>query len=410
VTAAAIRLPWELSAERRWVAESLAAAAGARVTADRGPEVLFDPDDLDLAFGHLARVEEGPGSTADAHGRFPGAASVLAKGKAPVDDLVLRFAAAIRAAGVEPTPAWPGGARFYVALTHDIDTPWRWTGPALKGAASRLKRAVGSRRVGDATVEARGLALAPVHRLRKTDPNWCFAHVADLEGRRGFLSTSYVLAAHRDPHDGSRPEAYARLRPRLVRELAELGGEVGLHGSYRSGDDEAFLRAERHDLEVLLAAPVRGIRFHYLRMRWHQVVGRLDALGIDYDTTLGFSDRPGARAGFSFPFEPWDPAARRPARFLEIPLLLMDATLAETRYLGLSARASRREIDRVLDALARSGGGASILWHNDRFDPVYGRGWGDAYTYLLDGIVSRGGTAGTAAALHDWWRAERCAS
>ena len=51
----------------------------------------------------------------------------------------------------------------------------------------------------------------------------------------------------------------------------------------------------------MLGAPVRGLRFHYLRMRWHEIVGRLDRLGIEYDSSLGFSDRPGPRAGFSFP-------------------------------------------------------------------------------------------------------------
>jgi hypothetical protein len=152
------------------------------------------------------------------------------------------------------------------------------------------------------------------------------------------------------------------------------------------------------------------MRFHYLRMRMHEVVGRLDRLGVDYDTSLGFADRPGPRAGFSFPFRPWDHTVGGPAGFLELPLLLMDATLAEERYLGLSTAAARRAVDAMLDHLAAAGGGAAILWHNDRFDAVYGRGWSGVYEYLLDGIGARGGTAGTAAALCDWWRAERCAS
>jgi hypothetical protein len=410
VSAPAIRLPWELSIERRWAAESIVAAAGARVTPDAGPEITLDGAKLDTAFRHLSRLEEAPGSATDAHGRFPASASCLAPGDAPVDDLVSEVSSAIGEAGVTPAPVWPGGARFFVVLTHDIDTPWRWTRSGLRGAASRLRHAVAEGRVADAAVEASGLALAPLHRVRGTDPNWCFEHVAGLEARRGYASTSYVLAAHRDPHDGARPELYARRRPELVRELSHLGGEVGLHASYLSGDDEALLRAERHDLELLLGKPVRGMRFHYLRMRMHEVVGRLDRLGVDYDTTLGFSDRPGARAGFSFPFRPWDHQTGRPARFLELPLLLMDATLAEERYLGLSAAAARPAVDAVLDQLAAIGGGASVLWHNDRFDRVYGRGWGGLYEHLLDGIGARGGTAGTAAALCDWWRAERCAS
>lgn len=405
-----IRIPWELSIEHRWAAETLAAAAGARVTGDTGPELVLERDDLDLAFRHLARVEEDAGAPTDSHGRFPATASILKPGAAPVDELLPKVAKAIRRAGVEPAPHWPGGARFFVVLTHDIDTPWRWTSTGLRGAASRLKHAVGEHRLRAALLEARGLARAPLHRLRGSDPNWSFARVAELEARRGFVSTSYVLAAHRDPHDGAAPEAYAARRPRLVRELTQLGGEVGLHGSYRSCDDEALLRAEKHDLEVLLGGPVRGLRFHYLRMRWHEVVGRLDRLGIEYDSSLGFSDRPGPRAGFSFPFQPWDHAAGRPARFYELPLLLMDATLAESRYMHLSPAKGRREVDRVLDRLAAVGGAGAVLWHNDRFDRVYGRGWGDVYEHLLDGILSRGGTAGTGAALCDWWKAERCAS
>jgi hypothetical protein len=249
-----------------------------------------------------------------------------------------------------------------------------------------------------------------VHRLRGTDPNWAFARVAGLEADRGWLSTSYLLAAHRDPHDGARPDVYDRLRPRLVQELRELGGEIGLHGSYRSSDDEGMLRSELHDLAALTGDPVRGLRFHYLRMRWLDVVERIERVGLAYDSSLGFADRPGARCGLSFPFAPWAAREGRPSTFLELPLVLMDATLAERRYMGLSARAARKEIDKALDHLAAVGGGAAVLWHNDRFDPVLGRGWDGAYEHLLDGIARRGGTAGTAAALHDWWRAERCAS
>jgi hypothetical protein len=171
VSAPAIRIPWELSIDHRWAAESLVAAAGARVTGDSGPELVLDRDDLDLAFRHLARVEELPGATTDQHGRFPASSSCLKAGEAPVDALVPRVAAAIRKAGVEPAPVWPGGARFFVALTHDIDTPWRWTRTGVRGAASRLKHAVAAHRIREAVLETRGLLRVPAHKLRGTDPN-----------------------------------------------------------------------------------------------------------------------------------------------------------------------------------------------------------------------------------------------
>jgi hypothetical protein len=273
-----------------------------------------------------------------------------------------------------------------------------------------LKSALVSGDRAAARVEASGLARAPLHLLLGSDPNWSHGRFAALERRRGFSSTCFVLAVHRDPHDGAAPEAYATRRARLVTELDRLGLEVGLHASYTCLADERLLAQERGELSRLLGGPIAGNRYHYLRMPWHAGIRALDRLGFSYDATLGYAERPGARAGLSFPFRPWDIAGRAPLRILELPLVLMDATLAQERYLGLSPEQAWVEVERVLDHLHDVRGCASVLWHNDRFDRVYGRGWDRLYERLLDGIAERGGHAATAGALTDFWRDERCAS
>jgi hypothetical protein len=219
-----------------------------------------------------------------------------------------------------------------------------------------------------------------------------------------------VLAAHRDPHDGAAPGVYEARRAKLVAELGQLGLEVGLHASYSCLADEGLIAAERAELARLLGGPVAGNRHHYLRLPWHEGIRALDRLGFAYDSTLGHAERPGPRAGLSFPFHPWDVTAGAPLRILELPLVLMDATLAEERYLGLSPESAWPEVERLLDHLHDVGGCASVLWHNDRFDRVYGRGWDRLYARLLDGIAARGGIADTALALTDHWRGARCAS
>jgi hypothetical protein len=402
---AVVSLPDGLEAQERWLLGELCSAAGLRVS-DMAPPLPIDPSwDVPAAAALLARSEE-LSAPVDEHGRFPASASLLAAGAAPLDDLVL----ALREATGAPAPAYAGGARFAVALTHDIDTPWRWTRRGLLGAAARLKRAVACRDAGAARREATGLALAPLHRVAGSDPNWSHRRFAASERKRGFRSTCFVLAAHRDPHDGAAPEAYVARRARLVRELAGLGLEVGLHASYTCLADERLIAGERAELAGLLGGPIAGNRHHYLRLPWHDGIRALDRLGFAYDTTLGFAERPGARAGLSFPFRPWDAAAGRPLRILELPLVLMDATLAEERYLGLSPEDAWPEIERTLDHLHDVGGCASVLWHNDRFDRVYGRGWDRVYGRMLDGIAARGGHADSARALTDHWRDERCAS
>jgi hypothetical protein len=402
---AVVSLPDGLDPKQRWLLGELCNAAGVRV-AEGAPALAVDASwDLPAAAALLARDEE-LGGPVDEHGRFRASASALPPGAAPLDSLVR----ALREAAGATAPEYPGGKRFAVALTHDIDTPWRWSRRGVLGAASRLKGALARRDVTTARIEATGLALAPLHQLFRSDPNWSHRRFAAAEARRGFRSTCFVLAAHRDPHDGASPEVYDARRARLVDQLTRLELEVGLHASYTCLADERLLAEERAVLAGLLGGPVAGNRHHYLRLPWHDGIRALDRLGFSYDTTLGHAERPGPRAGLSFPFRPWDAGAGKPLRILELPLVLMDATLAEERYLGLSPDAAWSEIERVLDHLHDTGGCASVLWHNDRFDRVYGRGWDRLYDRLLDGIVERGGHAGTAAELADYWRDERCAS
>jgi peptidoglycan/xylan/chitin deacetylase (PgdA/CDA1 family) len=338
-------------------------------------------NELDEAFSQLARVEERNGAR-DRHGRFTAAASSLD----PLDPPLERLRSEL---GIEP-PRWRG-ARFAVALTHDVDTPWRWTRAGIRLAAGRLRR-------GDRS-QLGPLARVPLHRLRGTDPNWSFERILDIEAEHGARSTFFVMAGHAHPADGAAPEAYDRLRARLVETLADGGAEIGLHGSYTSAEDDARLAAEKTALEELAGA-VAGHRYHYLRIDPNANLGAVERAGFRYDATLGFTDALGFRAGIAHPFRPWG------TRIVEIPLAAMDATLAEDRYLGLSAAAAEPRLMALLDWAAEHGGGFAILWHNDRFDPPTARGWDRLYARVLAAVHEREGicvSAGELAEEADAW-------
>ena len=398
-------IPEPVARRARWVLDTLGAGklelgrelpyvAAAWDSVERGERPAGDA--LAEAFFHLARVEERR-APRDEHGRFRAEWSRLD----PLDPPLERLR---RDLGLEP-PRW-GGGQFAVALTHDVDTPWRWTRPGLRGGASRLKRHVLAGRAAPAVREARSLAAAPLHRLRGTDPNWRFEQLLGEERARGGSSTFFVLAGHADRHDGAAPETYDRLRPRLVRTVSEQGGEVALHGSYRSADDPARLRREFDTLAEVMSVytditrPL-GHRYHYLRLDPHRNLRPLAELGLAYDTTLGFPDEVGFRAGIAHPFRPWDFARDEPLDLIEIPLAAMDATLAEERFLGLSAQVAWPRLERLLDWAAEHGGGFALLWHPDRFDPVTSAGWDRLYYRLLDEVRSRGGVLLSAGALAD---------
>jgi hypothetical protein len=389
-------IPAAVERRARWVLDSIGATelgfgddvpynAAAWEQVDRGERPTGD--DLAEGFFHLARVEERNGPR-DEHGRFRAEWSCLDPLDPPLERLRRKLGLAHKG--------------FAVALTHDVDSPWRWTRIGLRGAAARLKRNALQARLAPALREATALAVAPVHRLRGTDPNWRFEQIVEAERDRGAHgSTFFVLAAHHDPHDGAAPETYDELRPRLVESLLGAGAEIGLHSSYTAADDTTRLAEEKGKLEAL-AGPVEGHRYHYLRGDPHRNIASLD---FRYDTTLGFPDAVGFRAGIARPFHPWDFEHGAPAQVLEIPLAAMDATLAEERYLGLSAKRAEPQLNALLDWAAVNGGAFAVLWHPDRFDRLTSAGWDRLYSRLLDGIRERGGIAMSAGELssHSTW-------
>jgi len=346
-------------------------------------------DDLAEAFFHLARLEE-RGGPRDRHDRFPASASCLDPLDPPLERLRRRLT---------PGPPRWRGARFAVALTHDVDVPWRWTRAGVRSSAARLKAHVVTGRPRAALREGRSLWSLPVHKLRRTDPNWRFDRIVALEADHGARSTFFVLARHRHRADGPAPEVYERLRPRLVEILREGGAEIGLHGSYTAARDDGLLAEEKLALEGL-TDPVRGQRYHYLRVDPHANLAPLEALGFAYDSSLGFADAPGFRAGIAHPFRPWDAERERPLDLVEVPLAAMDATLAEERFLGLSAARAWPRLERLLDWAAAHGGGFAVLWHNNRFDSATG-GWDRLYVRLLEAVRERGGVCLSAGDLAD---------
>jgi hypothetical protein len=396
-------IPERVERRARWVLDTIGArdlgfgddvpySAEAWEQVERGewPE----GDELAEAFFHLARVEERDGAR-DEHHRFRAASSCLDPVDPPLERLRVRL-------GVEP-PRW-GGARFAVALTHDVDAPWKWTRKGLKGAAARAKSDLKNRRLRPGLRELRGLAGAAVHKARGTDPYWSFDRILEDERRSAASSTFFLLADHAHEFDGGAAEEYERLRPRLVETLQDANAEVGLHGSYSAAGDAQRIVDEKERLERL-SGPVQGQRYHYLRVDPHGNLGSLEAAGFAYDSSLGFADAVGFRAGIAHPFRPWDFERDAPHDLIEVPLAAMDVTLSAERYLNLSVDEAGAQLRALLDWAERYGGGFAVLWHPEQYDSALLPGWDVLYRRLMDDVRARGGVCLQAGALAEEARA-----
>ncbi len=352
-----------MTPERRYALDALLDALGLPFD----ETVRVDEALLDEVFALLTLARE-RGAERDGHGRpLPPAE--------PPGPRVAEIAASL---GLERR-GYPGGERFLVALTHDVDQL------GAGGLETALRRFARGR-------SREGLSFLIDAALRR-DP--AFPHE-----RMGPPSTCFFLARQDDPHDGY-PERYRPALPRALEQAAATGRELGLHASYRARDLPGAMAADAK----LLGAP-RGVRHHYLRSDPDRLAAELRAAGLRYDSSIGWASRPGLRAGTPYPYRLWDPERREPGAW-ELPLVLMDATLAEERYLGLDAEAAYEVSTGALDPVAEYGGAVAILWHPPSHHPRLSRGYDRLYLRLLDWIDRRGGRTGTAAETLDRWEARR---
>ncbi|MFC7668474.1 hypothetical protein ACFQT0_14660 [Hymenobacter humi] len=159
------------------------------------------------------------------------------------------------------------------------------------------------------------------------------------------------------------------MTPKLQQRLAALraqGHEVGLHGSIGTATDAQRLAQERH----ILAQATQGLRFHYLRWEPRNTPAWIEKAGFQYDATLGFAEHFGFRNSYCHPFYPFNFGTGTAHDFLEIPLNVMDATLHHPNYLQLGAHEILPALTPLFAEIEKFGGVASVLWHNENFDPA----------------------------------------
>ena len=322
---------------------------------------IIGTDIVSAAFYLLSGWQEYFSDTRDRHGRFPYAASVQQRYGFVAMPVVNYYFDVLRAAvehvsGTTLRPRrWTDGAPFAAFISHDIDAlSSAWKAPAK--AALQQGRYL---RFGQQLWQ----------RLRQSDAWDNLEAVAAAVAGYGAKSTFFILPEHRPGPDGT-PNADYRITPALrlrLEKLKQQGFEVGLHGSIGTATEAAQMRRE---LETV-PPDSQGLRFHYLRWEPRSTPALVDASGcFTYDSTLGFAEHFGFRHSYCLPFYPFDFTTGTAYSFLEIPLNVMDATLHHPNYLQLNAEDILPALRPVLAEVEKFGGVASVLWHNDHFDPA----------------------------------------
>jgi hypothetical protein len=125
--------------------------------------------------------------------------------------------------------------------------------------------------------------------------------------------------------------------------------------------------------------------------------------GFSYDSTVGYNETIGYRAGTAQVFK-----HPNVDHLLELPLHIMDTALFYPSCMNLSDEQAGAAMLPLIENATRFGGVLTINWHDRSLGPE--RLWGGAYAILLDELRARKPWFATAAQTVSWFRKRRATS
>jgi hypothetical protein len=312
-------------------------------------------------------------------------------------------------------PPVPDGYPFIACLTHDVDNPsirqheWDHTMfgflyRAVFGSLGNLLR--GRIRVRSLLRNwAAALKLPFVHMGIAKD-FWHGFEDRYLELEKGLSSTFFVIPFKNDPgknFNGQTPGFRAARYSAAdiadsIRKIVAAGCEVGLHG-IDAWLDSSRSHEELEEIRRLTGVSEIGVRMHWLYYDQQSPVA-LEKAEAAYDSTIGYNETVGYRAGTTQVYKPLEVT-----RLLELPLHVMDTAMFYPAYLGLSPRQAKTVVGHIADNATQLGGCLTVNWHDRSLAPE--RLWDTSYRDLVQDLKSRGAWFATAGEAVSWFRKRR---
>ncbi len=310
-------------------------------------------------------------------------------------------------------PARPVGHTMIACLTHDVDHPSirksRWqtlVGFLYRATLGSIVDVLRSRKsIAQLMTNWRAALSFPLTYAGFGKDTWdTFGNYSQIEKTRAstyfFIPTKGYGGKDRNGIEHSkRAAAYAAadLRGKIT-SLQGEGREIGVHGidSWRDASKGA---KERQAISELTGEREIGVRMHWLYYD-KQTPSNLEQAGYAYDSTVGYNDTIGFRAGTTQVFRP--PGV---SSLLELPLHIMDTALFYPDYLDLKPGQAIGVVSGLISQTQRFGGVLTINWHDRSLAPE--RLWGEVYQDAIERLTEAGAWFATCRDAVAWFRNRR---
>lgn len=309
---------------------------------------------------------------------------------------------------------YPDGKKFAIVLTHDVDSPQKTAKERLKHLWHGSNRTARFMRSGEYK-RARNEIFQTFAKFARIQGYNNIEYLSALEEAYGVRSSFNVYSMNEKNKKGirqwiSNPEYDISQDKGLAQKLGDIaakGFDIGLHGSHDSGNRPLLLKQELQGLQKVIQQKVSGGRQHFLTYSVMTTPKIFQNEGIEYDTSVGFRDMNGFRAGACLPYYLYYLPEDRPTNVLEIPLVLMDGVLFDRK--AYSKEIAWAYVLRILEKIRDAQGCGSVVWHQRVFNNKDYPFWEDIYRMLIQWVLDNGGGLYPASAINSFWREKKSA-
>lgn len=334
-------------------------------------KVYIKYDILGLMYWMLNRIEEIGRTDLDIHDRFPAIYSHAYKynylERPIVDEWLYILRQVIQY-------VWPSlelkQHHFCMKVSHDVDRPSRYGFRSMFDLIKGLFK--------DLVIKKNILSLYNCiltrsniyNYIHERDPANTFSWIMRQSEINNLQSTFYFISG---TSCSKRDADYNIDHPsiiRLMKEIYSRGHKIGLHPSYNTYCNLEQLNIEANTLRIVMQRndinqSEIGGRMHYLRWKHPITLLNCEAANLIYDTSLGYADRPGFRCGTCYEYPAFDHLNQKVLKIRLLPLIAMEGTIIDKRYLGLGLGEDAFNKFEILKQRCKMVNGCyTLLWHN----------------------------------------------
>lgn len=281
---------------------------------------------------------------------------------------------------------YDGKYDFLACLTHDIDGVQKYYNfnNCIRSTGSWLIRNRDFiKAIGEITEYIKG------KKDYSKDAFWTFKYMVNCENNYGFTSSFYFMTNGKSRYDNKYDISEERIK-NIFKYLNINNREIGLHSGYDTYDNDINLKEQKKYLDNFAPDLNYGARQHFLRFKSPYTWELYEKLSIKYDTSLGYADNVGFRAGTCIPFKPYDIINDEVLNVWEIPLIVMDVSLKNKDYCNYNPEEAFIKIKELIDRVKKYHGIFTVLWHNSSFD-ISWLEWRNLYDRSLKYIYTNNG-------------------